>query len=329
MLQNAEFWIFDAAQQRLLDRVCAEGEPSRIMEIFPHVKSDYQEPLASALLKRETLPVDEAAEAIGGRQEGVVDLSAHVLGRAGSEAKSHGEKVAAAIRVWRERWDDRRREQKPYWGDHPVESLTPCLCRLMWAAGRLGAAGDELIKAAAAHADDFYFRPIRLEAIRALARQKANKAILEVLESAAVGHDPEVRAAAAQVLAEQDAKRAAAVSGKLLSDRVSLERLALAEGVDITPAVHSAAENVHYQGVALPVLIAAEDLEHLKTIAQNPNLPEAARLGAIEALARLGQEPAEDLLASIGKNENEEDDFRKAAWRARRRSQRRRLQTSP
>jgi ParB family chromosome partitioning protein len=112
----------------------------------------------------------------------------------------------------------------------------------------------------------------------------------------------------------------------MLSDRVSLERLAFAEDLDITPALHSAAANAHYQGVALPVLIAAEDLERLATVAHDPALPEAARLGAIEGLAKLGQDVAEEELAKLGKNENEQEELRKAAWRARRRSKRQRLQ---
>jgi ParB family chromosome partitioning protein len=198
----------------------------------------------------------------------------------------------------------------------------------MWAAGRLGAAPKELMSAATSHTHDRYFRPIRLEAIRALANGKASKAILEVLEAAALGHDPEVRAVAAQVLAEQDAERAEALARKMIADRVSLDRLAIAENLDITEALHSAAENAHSQGVALPLLIAAGELEQLKTVAHNQDLSEAARLGAIEGLALLGQEAAEEELAKLGKNETEDEELRKAAWRARRRSHRLRVQTA-
>ena len=176
VLQNEAFWISGSQEQRLLDRVCAEGEPSRIIEIFPQVKSEYQEPLASALLKRDTLPVEEAAEAIGSRQENAVDLAAHILGRAGAQANSHGEKVAEAVRFWRETWDDRRRERQPAWGGHPAESLTPRLCRLIWAAGRLGVAAKELLSAADSHTEDNFYRPVRLEAIRGTRQGKSGQA---------------------------------------------------------------------------------------------------------------------------------------------------------
>lgn len=328
VLQNEEFWMDDPADQNLLDRVCSDGDPNRIMEIFPNVNDGLRGSLAAALLNRETLPVKEAAHSLSSSKEDVVDLAAHILGRAGSEASKQGDAIATAVQTWRAKWEERRQERTPQWGGHPVESVTTCLTRLVWAAGRMGAAPKELIETAESHPDDSYFRPVRLAAIRALADGKANKQILELLEAAATGPDPEVRAVAAQALAEQDTKRATALAEKMLSDRVSLERLAFAEKVDITPAMHTAAESAHYQGVALPVLIAAEDFDHLKTVAHNRDLPEVARLGAIESLARLGQEAAEEELASIGKNENEDDDFRKAAWRARRRSKRLRVQTT-
>ncbi|MCA9073335.1 MAG: HEAT repeat domain-containing protein, partial [Planctomycetaceae bacterium] len=316
VIQNDEFWIDAPSDQMMLDRVCSEGEPSRIMEIFPNVNESLREHLVSALLNRDSLPVKEAADSLTSSKEDVVDLAAHILGRAGQDASKQGDAVAKAIQTWRTTWEERRKERASRWGGHPVNSVTPCLTRLVWAAGRIGAAPKELIEIAESHTDDGYFRPVRLAAIRALVEGKANKQILELLESAAIGPDPEVRAVAAQALAEQDTKRATAMAEKMLSDRVSLERLAFAEKVDITPAMHTAAESAHYQGVALPVLIAAGDFDHLKTVAHNQDLPEATRLGAIESLARLGQEAAEEELATIGKNEKEEEDFRKAAWRA-------------
>jgi ParB family chromosome partitioning protein len=284
--------------------------------------------LALALLHRKTLPIEEAAHVLSSQQEDVVELAAHILGRAGSQASPHGAKLETAIAIWREKWEQLRSGPPLNPVYHPVQSLTGCLTRLMWAAGRMETAVKELMSAATSHTDDHYFRPIRLEAIRALAHGKASKQILEVLEAAALGHDPEARAVAAQALAEQDAKRAEGLAGKMLSDRVSLERLAFAENLDITEALHSAAENAHSQGVVLPVLIAAGDLEHLKNVACNQALPEAARLGAIEGLALLGQEAAEEELAKLGKNETEDEELRKAAWRARRRSKRLRLQTT-
>jgi ParB family chromosome partitioning protein len=58
-------------------------------------------------------------------------------------------------------------------------------------------------------------------------------------------------------------------------------------------------------------------------VAENRKLPEATRLGAIEALARMAREAAEAKLVEIGKGDGkEEEELRKAAWRGLRRSKR-------
>jgi ParB family chromosome partitioning protein len=57
-------------------------------------------------------------------------------------------------------------------------------------------------------------------------------------------------------------------------------------------------------------------------VAGEAELPLSARLGAIEGLGRTASEQAETLLAEIGANQDHDEELRKAAWRARRRSQR-------
>ena len=51
------------------------------------------------------------------------------------------------------------------------------------------------------------------------------------------------------------------------------------------------------------------------------SMKENARLGAIEALARITNEEAEEIILKIAQTE-EEEDVKKAAWRALRRSKR-------
>ena len=51
--------------------------------------------------------------------------------------------------------------------------------------------------------------------------------------------------------------------------------------------LRKAASQVHYQGVALPHLVAEGEVATLAAVAQNRKLSEATRLGAIEALARM------------------------------------------
>jgi ParB family chromosome partitioning protein len=310
-----------AGEWQIVERVCERGEPGRILELIP--KCEYEttrQALATSLMRRKDVPIDAAAAQLESRNETAVETAAHLLGRAGESAAKYAPAVTAALQRWRARWHEERQRPQPRWGEHPVSHVTPTLKRLAWAAGRLGTATDELVALSAERVGDAHFAPVRLEAVRALAAMQPTDAVLDALAEAAVGPDPETRHAAAQALAERGPQRAAALAGQLLSDRASLQRLTRAEGIDLKAALETAAAQVHYQGVALPELIAAADLGGLQQIAQNRELPETTRLGAIEAIGRLGSEPAETALSAIGADEKEDEPIRKEAWRSRRRS---------
>ena len=60
----------------------------------------------------------------------------------------------------------------------------------------------------------------------------------------------------------------------------------------------------------------------LSAAAEDRTLPEAARLGAIEGLAALATDPADETLRRIGLNAKDDEELRKAAWRGLRRSKR-------
>jgi ParB family transcriptional regulator, chromosome partitioning protein len=144
--------------------------------------------------------------------------------------------------------------------------------------------------------------------------------VVAALEAAALGGDFELRAAAAQALGRRAPDRAAAMAAQLLSDRVSFHRLTLGDGTDPGSTLRPAARQVHYHGVVLPGLIERGDVESLAVVAEDRSLPEATRLGAVEGLAAMAQVPAEDVLRRIGLNAEIDEELRKAAWRALRRS---------
>ena len=113
---------------------------------------------------------------------------------------------------------------------HP---LTSCLRSLVWAAGRLGVARESCSRTwRSARPDDPAYRPIRREAVLALASAEMTPEVVAALETAALGGDPELRAVAAQALGRRAPDRAAAMADRLLSDRVSFHRLALGDGTD-------------------------------------------------------------------------------------------------
>src|SRR5262249_6911935 len=156
---------------------------------------------------------------------------------------------------------------------------------LCWAAGRLGVATDTLIAVATTRADVPFDRPLRREAVAALAGVQSSPPVLTALEGLAAGSDPEIRATAAQTVAQDDPARAAAVAGRVLSDRVAFNRVAGRDSAPLAETLRGAVGQVHYQGVAVPHLAARRDVAALATVANNRALSEETRLGAVEGLA--------------------------------------------
>jgi ParB family chromosome partitioning protein len=272
--------------------------------------------------------VKEAEKAIAGRHERSVQIAAHILGRAG--AKKSGKAVAAALETWRGAWEEHRRRmaQTNSADDQLTSQITPCLTRLYWAAGRLGAAEEALLAAVSDRPGDPYFRPLRLAAVAALCDAPTTKPAQAALAAAVAGDDAEVRSLAASALSRSDGKQKANLAASVLSDPIALDRLAVGSEGDFAPALRPAAAKIHYQGVALPHLIAAGDVEGLYSTACDKTLSETTRLGAVEALAKLGREEAEGRLVALGQDQGNEEELRKAAWRGRRRSQRAREKVS-
>jgi ParB family transcriptional regulator, chromosome partitioning protein len=307
-----------------IKRVCERGDPRRIFEIYPKCPDEVRQELAISILNRSPLPLAEARAAMASPDARTAQLAAHVLGRAGAQAADAGEAIGSAIDRWRAAWDEQRRKAGRGEGDERLAPLTHALRSLAWAAGRLGAVRDRLLALAVAHADDPEFQPVRLEAVLALAAMEPKPDVVAALKSAASGDDPEARAVAAQALGRLHKDPEPALAGQLLSDRVSFNRLARQEGIRLVEPLRQAAGQLHYQGVAVPFLVERGEVDRLAAVAADRKLPEATRLGAIEGLAALGREAAEDVLRKLGQAGEEDEELRKAAWRALRRSKRNR-----
>jgi ParB family chromosome partitioning protein len=305
-------------------RVCEKGDARRIFETLPKCPEPRQDALATNLLNRVPAPLAEAQGALGSSDERTARLAAHLIGRAGASASAAGKPLQGALEKWLKVWEERRQKmlQENRRDDPQLARVTPCVRTLIWAAGRLGVTQPTLLSAAAARPDDMLYRPVRQEAVAALASGKLTDAVVKLLESAATGNDPELRTLAADALGREKPAVAAKLAPALLSDRVSFDRLARGDGAKVEETARAAAGQVHYQGVALPHLIARGDVAALAAVAEDRKLPDATRLGAVEGLARLAREDAEARLVQIGKAEKEDEELRKAAWRGLRRSKR-------
>lgn len=322
-------------------RVAYRGDPTRIFAILPRCGVPTRQALAIGLLNRSEPPVAEASAAIAADDAFTVGLAARILGRAGVGSD---DTLDAALQRWWGAWQERREEirkgagpscggydeDREEGGDRRLAELTECVASLAWASGRLGHGHELQIALAGAFHDDRAATPIRRQAVLSLAEGGRDAAAIACLEAAATGDsDPEIRAIAAQALAAHEPARIAPLAPRMLGDRTGFERLARADGASLGPVLRDAARQVHYQGVALPYLIERRDAEGLAAVAADRTLPEATRLGALEALASLAAEPAEAILRRVGADAKEHDDLRRAAWRGLRRSKRARAKREP
>lgn len=316
----------DELGKAALDRVCKFGDASRIFAVLSRVSRrpiDVFDLLAKSLLRREPLPVKEAQQALQSQHARIVEIAACILGRSGD--KKLGKTILAALEKWRGVWDNHRDRLVP---ELPLSEITNCLARLIWAAGRLDAAEDVLIAVVTERPGDPCFRPLRRAAVTALAESKPSPAALDALVAAATCDDADVRSLASSAIARWAPQRAPELIAQTVGDRVALSRLATMAADQAAASLKSAIASSHYQGAALPHLIAAGDVEGLYAAAQDTTLPETTRLGAIEALAKLAREDAEEMLVALGANSAIDEELRKAAWRGRRRSQRARMKTA-
>ncbi len=310
------------------ERLRERGDAARILAALPKIQPDnedaYLRPLVTALLTRDPLPVDAAAAEVASVHDRTAAVAAQILGRAGkAAAKAHGKAVTAAIRAAGESWQKARAEVQE--GRREKDALAPVTeryRRLVEAAGKMEVAADEVIAAAALGGDDPLARPVRREAIAALASGFAKKAGLDALAAAATGSDARMRTLAAASLRALSTDRAAEVSAALVDDRSTLVRLVAPGDKAAAKALRAAATKVHTQGVTLPYLVASGDVEGLAAALRDKKLAEAARIGAAEALGRIATDAAFTALYAVASAADEDEELRKAAYRAARRGRR-------
>ena len=322
----------ESLEEDTTERLCKQGDPTRLLEILPHIPPSNVDtdrtPLVESLLGRTPLPVDAAGRALATGHAETVAAAAQILGRAGpSVADAHGETLVATLDAARKAWHeamqavDEDQEDSDDLTD-TLERATAHLQRLVWACGRAQVGADALIDAATLGGDAPAGRPVRAWALTALADGLGGAKGLDVLAKAATGADAEMRIVGAQALSRLAPARAHGIVDALLDDRGSLDRVVAGADADahlIDDALRSAVARVHVQGVVLPHLIERRDIDGLARAMADCDLPEAARLGALEALARIDDETALDHIVELARDERSDETLRRAAWRARRR----------
>jgi ParB family chromosome partitioning protein len=190
------------------------------------------------------------------------------------------------------------------------------------AAGKLSVAASEVIAAAALEGEDPRARSLRIEALLALASGFAGGPGLDALAASVVSRSGRERSLGAAALGRLAPDRAAALSDRVMDEKECLGRLLAGHEAFAREALRASARRVHTQGAALPLLIEGGDVEGLSAALADRALGEAARLGAMEALAMIATGAAEASILAVATAEDEDEELRKAAWRALRRARR-------
>jgi ParB family chromosome partitioning protein len=308
-----------------IDGVTKRGDPLRLMDLFPKCCAEVQARVEASLIGRETVPAKEAAAALGRADAATVRLAARLLGRVSRPTADMRKASVEAVKKWWATWQEQRDHlEHGFLEPGKFDATTECLRTLLWTAAQLGGDGGVLIELATGRPDDRLAKPLRLEAMRTLARaEKLGEPMAKAFATLASDPDAEVRTFAASVLAKADVKRTAKLMPSYLTDRPTLARVQ-AVGGPIGEDVSAAVGNANEQSVALAMVIAKQDVATLATVARNRKALEPVRLGAVEGLGFMTNEDAEKVLVEIGIADGDDEDIRKAAWRALSRSKRRR-----
>ena len=305
--------------------VCDKGDPLRLLDLFPKCEPEVQQKLEASLTARKENPAKEAAAALAHADDATVRLAGRLLAKAPKPTADMKRAAGEAVSRWWGEWQARRTKLDRGQGDRDsLDRAGHCLQTLFWTGRQLGCSLDVLTEVVKARPTDPLAKSVRLDALRTLAGEgNPSAATLGTLESLASDIDADVRTLAAALLARHDSNRAAGLLAGYLTDKPTFSRVV---GVGVKPAdvVKPAATNPHQQSVALQPLVAAKDVPTLGAVAKDKKAAEPARLGAIEGLGFMAYEEAEKVLAEIGGADGDDEDVRKAAWRALRRSKRRR-----
>ncbi len=295
-------------EEDTIQRLRERGEPGKILDALadPGCDDEMVEPLMLALAARDPLPIDDAVGALTDSRVRSAGLAARLLGRAKKLKKpvltSLVDTLGCSLKDWRDRFE---REED-------LDDTTERITWLVWACSKHSVGGEYV--AAALRMTEEDAAPIRQAATAALSLGGQ----ADLLEEALGSSDASVRATAAGALVAVAPDRAAkAVS---LDDLGSTERV-LRSGAS-PPGLSDAAGQVHTQGIVLPHLVERGDVKAIGAALSSTD--EGALLSAIEALGFLGKTAAEDQLRGFASDESRDEELRKAAWRALRRSKRNR-----
>jgi ParB family chromosome partitioning protein len=304
------------------------GDTLRLLQTLPKTAADAQAGIEGILSARPTPPDDVMAKALAAENPQTVKAVARMLGRSDSISSKVRSAVEAAVDKWWQQWQANRDRLARASGpdqseaaEAAVRDTEVALEDLLWPASRFGVAEKLLVEIVTARPLDSWMYSVRRRVLQCVTT--ATPAVTAGVEALLRSGNTDSRAFAAGVLAKLAPAHAAKIAPDFFADRPIYSRLSTS--AKSSGVAKANAATPHYQPLALPTLLAEKDVPTLAKVARDRKAAEPARLGAVEGLGFLASADAEAVLAEVGAAAGDDEDVRKAAWRALRRSKRARI----
>ena len=308
---NLEGW------QELIKRVTDKGDPVRLLKLLPQIPHPrFVEQLVSFLVA--TQPLEAAAASLS--QDALLPalVSAKIIAYAGPKARAHQKLLLEATAQAAATWEALRAQTRPDLAALKAQSQR--LGHLLWACGQVQV-GLEEITHAAGRFDDRLASDTCQIALNILGFEWVGKKGVPTFRAALGSDIPKHREIAALALRVVDPEAAIALLPQTLDDAILFDHLEHdPRDARALAVARQGVGNVHQQGVVLPTLVAQGDISSLAVVATDASLGDEVRLGALEALSLIATPQTDALLAQVGKDDQEDEELRKSAWRALRRS---------
>ncbi|QEL13293.1 HEAT repeat domain-containing protein [Limnoglobus roseus] len=320
-----DFTAMGTAEVDVLKALRERGDTLRLLQTLPLTTGEGFAAVESILMSRPLPSDDVMAKALASDNQWSVKAAARMIGRAVTPPTAVRKPLEAALAKWWAEWQTRRDTMLRRVGQADEEATRKAvklaevaLEELLWPAARFGFAEKLLAELLTARPHDIWMYSLRKHVLTSLSAVPA--AFLPGLEAILRGTTAELRPLAAGLLAKATPQQAAKLAAEFFADRAVYARLTgSAKSADVAKAN---AAQPHYQPLALPTLIEAKDVPTLAKVARDKKAAEPARLGAVEGLGFMAVVDAEAVLAEIGAAAGDDEDVRKAAWKALRRSKR-------
>lgn len=292
----------------LLSTDYAGGEES-INEVLPV--------LVQALQKHDDLSDNDLMSAVQVKPTSVLSIVCRLLNKQAKLSKALGTSLSERTKEYLHLWkkDSHKSEQEPYYHDERLQATQSCLLALLSTQVLHDVYDETLCELLVSEVkQERIFQGQILQGLNAKNKLK-DKAILASLKTLRQSSLSGVRATAEQLLAKHT-KSANDLSWQSFVSQPQ-ELLNNQYAADI----QAAASNQAHQAQVLPTLIQKEDSKTLYDIACNETLKENLRLGAIEGLACILTNEANEALTNVHKATKDKG-LAKQAYRALRRQQR-------